>query len=510
MQPEMTRRPLSLQDYVAMARRRLWLIVIPTLILPLASFLVSLKLSNRFTSKALVLIEQPRVPDNFVKPIVTEDLTERLTTMQEQILSRTKLQPIIERFSLFKNQRVLMEEKVDLMRQAIKVDPVRTLIPTAAGGIPGFNISFTAENASSAQQVCGELVSMFMSANLQEREQSAKGTTDFLRGQLEDAKSNLDEQDANLANFKQRYMGQLPGEEQVNFNLLATTNVQLEAGTQSLNRLEQERTYTESLLSQLVAARDASEGATPDNLDQQLAIAQTTLVRLEATLSPEHPDVVKAKAVIAALKARIHEESAKDASQTENAPNRNSNNKDMAEPDDSAKKTKVPNREPLPMQQLRAQIQSLDLAIADKRQEQSRIQKQLSDLEARLELSPKIEEQYKKVSRNYQTALQFYNDLLSKKTQSEMATDLEKQQQGEQFRIMDPPNLPEKPTFPDRPLFALGGLGGGLALGLGLVFICEVQDRSIRNEKDATFYLELPVLGMLPVLDSISGQGAHQ
>jgi len=507
----MTRRQLNIEDYVAMARRRVWLIVIPTLLLPLASFLVSVKLRNRFTSTALVLIEQPRVPDNFVKPIVTENLTERLTSMQEQILSRTKLQPIIERFSLFKDQRVLMEEKVELMREAIKVDAVRTFIPTATGGVPGFNISFTSDNAATAQQVCGELVSMFMSANLQEREQSAKGTTDFLRGQLEEAKNNLDEQDANVASFKQRFIGQLPGEEQINFSLLTSAKVQLDAATQALNRLEQQRAYTESLLSQQVAAHDASQGATPESLDQQLASAQTALVRLEATLSPEHPDVMKAKAVIAALKARIQEESAKDSGQAENAPNSNNSNKeDMVGSDGSAKKTKGLSHEPLSIQQLRAQLKALDLEIEDKRQEQSRIEKGIPDLEARLQLSPKIEVEYKKVSRNYQIALQFYNDLLAKKTQSEMATDLEKQQQGEQFRIMDPPNLPEKPTFPDRPLFALGGLGGGLALGVGLAFLLETQDRSIRNEKDAAFYLELPVLGMLPVMNSGAGKGAQR
>jgi polysaccharide chain length determinant protein (PEP-CTERM system associated) len=496
-----------MQDYVTMARRRVWLIVIPTLILPIAAYLVSLEIPNRFTSKTLVLIEQQRVPDSFVKPIVTEDLTQRLTTMQEQILSRTRLQPIIDRFSLFKDDGASMEERVELMRKAIKVEPVRTLIPTQAGSVPGFYISFTADNPRTAQQVCGEITSMFMSANLRDREQSAEGTTDFLRGQLEDAKRDLDEQDANLASFKQKYMGQLPGEEQINFNLIASGNVQLEAVTQALNRLEQDRTYTESLLSQQVAAREVSGGTNPETLLQQLESAKTNLLRLEATLRPEHPDVVRAKADVAALETSLQQQSAStETTKTENAPNENSSNaEDMIGPSDPVKKSKAASREPLPIQQLRAQIESLDFAIKDKQQEQSQIQKQLSVLGARLQLSPKVEEDYKKLSRNYQTALQFYNDLLAKKTQSEMATDLEKRQQGEQFRVMDPPNLPEKPTFPDRPLFALSGLGGGLALAFGLVLIREMQDRSIHNEKDAEFYLELPVLGMLPALDSVTG-----
>jgi polysaccharide chain length determinant protein (PEP-CTERM system associated) len=510
----MTRhRQLGMQDYFAMVRRRVWLIVIPTLVVPITAYLVSIKIPDRFTSKTLVLIEQQKVPDNFVKPIVTEDLTERLTTMQEQILSRTRLQPIIEQFSLFKDERASMEEKVDFMRKAIKVEPVKTLIPTQAGSLPGFYISFTTDNARTAQQVCGEITSMFMSANLRDREQSAEGTTDFLRGQLEDAKRDLDEQDAKLASFKQRYMGQLPGDEQINLNLIASANVQLEAATQALSRLEQDRAYTESLLSQQVAARDASGGASPETLEQQLATAQTNLLRLEATLSPEHPDVVKAKADVAALKASLQEESpVRDATKTADTPKKNTtaNAEDLARSGEAAKTSKSGSHEPLSIQQLRAQIQSLDLAIKDKREAQSRIQKQLPALEGRLQLSPKVEEEYKKLSRNYQTALLFYNDLLTKKTQSEMATDLEKRQQGEQFRVMDPPHLPEKPTFPDRPLFALGGLGGGLVLGFGLALICEMQNKAIHNQKDVEFYLELPVLGMLPVLNSVKANGVRR
>jgi capsular polysaccharide biosynthesis protein len=121
-------------------------------------------------------------------------------------------------------------------------------------------------------------------------------------------------------------------------------------------------------------------------------------------------------------------------------------------------------------------------------------------------LSPVVEQQYKELTRDYQTALDFHNDLLSKKTQSEMATDLERRQQGEQFRVMDPANLPERPSFPNRPLFALGGLGGGLALGLGLALVLEMRDKSLRNERDVEFYLQLPTLALLPSVQSGNGK----
>jgi protein tyrosine kinase modulator len=481
-------REWSTEDYFEMIRRHMWLILLPAILVPIATYLVSLKIPNRYTSRTLILVDQQKVPDSFVKPVVTEDLTGRLATMQEQILSRTRLQPIIEHFGLFRGENIPMEEKVEQARKAIKVEPVRSLIRTQAGELPGFYVSFTSDKAQIAQQVCGEITSMFMSENLRAREQSAQGTTDFLRSQLEDAKRNLDEQDAKLASFKQRYIGQLPGQEEMNFTLLNSVKSQLEAATQSLSRSEQDKTYTESLLAQQVAARRSAGTTNPETMEQQLATLQSNLVRLEATYTPEHPDVVKVRADVAALKAKLQQQ----------------------EPAASVDKTaKTPASEPLSIQQLRAQIRSLDIEIKNKKQEQDRLQKQLQTYQARLQLSPKIEEEAKKLTRDYQTALQFYNELLAKKTQSEMATDLEKKQQGEQFRVMDPPNLPEKPTFPDRPLFALGGLGGGLILGFGLAFVLELRDKSIRNEKDVEFYLQLPTLGLIPSLE-LAGVNGHK
>ena len=117
-----------------------------------------------------------------------------------------------------------------------------------------------------------------------------------------------------------------------------------------------------------------------------------------------------------------------------------------------------------------------------------------------------VEEQYKQLTRDHETALEFYNDLLKKKNQSEMATDLEKRQQGEQFRVLDPPNLPERPTFPDPILFSAGGLGGGLAIGLGIVFLLEFMKKSIRSEKDVTFYLQMATLVTIPDLDEESSK----
>jgi uncharacterized protein involved in exopolysaccharide biosynthesis len=136
--------------------------------------------------------------------------------------------------------------------------------------------------------------------------------------------------------------------------------------------------------------------------------------------------------------------------------------------------------------------------IQERTVKQEEIQRQIKMYQARVQSSPAVEQEYKELTRDFQTALEFYNDLLKKRDQSAMATDLERRQQGEQFRVLDPANLPDKPSFPDKVLFGFGGFGGGLALGIGLAFLMELQDTSLRTERDVESLLNLPVLATVP------------
>jgi uncharacterized protein involved in exopolysaccharide biosynthesis len=199
---------------------------------------------------------------------------------------------------------------------------------------------------------------------------------------------------------------------------------------------------------------------------------------LQARYTDEHPDVIKAKGGIAQLQKKIEE-----------AGGAGGVGKSMKE----GLSVEAPQ-----VQQLRAQLQQVEVTIRQRSAEQSRIQQEVSRLQAKLQLSPAVEQEYKSLTRDYQTALGIYNDLLKKQSDSEMATDLERRQQGEQFRVLDPPSLPQKPTFPNRPLFGLGGLAGGLAIGLAIVFLQVAQDRTLRTDRDVEFFLKLPTLAMIP------------
>ena len=482
-------RELTFDDYLGILRRRLWVILVPAVLAAVGTYAFSRKIPNRYTSQTLVMVEQPKVPEHYVRAVVTEQLNQRLGTMREEILSRPRLEPIIQRLGLFKNEigRVPVEDLVDRLRKSITLRPVPSV--GEGGPIPGFYVSFTAGDPRLAQQVCSEITSVFMEENLRLREERAVGTTDFLEKELEEAKRKLDEQDARLADFKRRHIGQLPDQENTNLNILAGIRSQFDAVTQSLSRAYQDKAYTESLLAQQVASREWSKaGGNPLTLEQQLANLQAQLVTLQARYTSNHPDVIKMKNDIAQLKNKI---AALEAAEKSRPVEKNTDQAALNEPPQ--------------IQQLRNQIYSLERTIKEKTLEQERLREQVRLYQSRVELSPLIEQRYKDITRDYHTALTFYNELLTKKNQSEMATNLERRQQGAQFRVLDPPNLPVKPSYPDRMAFAGGGLGGGLAFGLALALLLELRDKSMRTDRDIEFYLELPALALVPSIGAENG-----
>ncbi len=476
-------RPLKPSDYAAIAKRRAFYIVLPVIVCAAIALGISYFISPRYVSQTLVLIEQPKVPDNYVKPVITSDLDDRLASMKEQILSRSRIQPIIEKFNLFPGLK--MDEKLDAARKDIDIKPIRSEI-SRSNGLPGFFISFKASDPRTAQQVCGEITSLFVDANLRDRAQSAQGTTDFLESQLAEAKSNLDTQDAKLADFQRKYSGRLPDEQNANMNMMGSTNSQLDAVTQQIARMEQDKAYQESLLAQqqsslqTMMSQSRTSAPTMDERKAQLTQMEAEEADLSTRYTDSYPDVVSIRRKIADLKREM----AKPAPAASGASSSST---------PSATAAKVP--EPLGIQQLRAAIRATDSGINQKRAEQMQLQGSIRQYQDRLQSSPLVEEEYKQLTRDYQTAQSFYDDLLAKKKQSEMAINLERRQQGEQFRVMDEPNLPDSPSFPNRPLFGAGGAFLGLLLGLALSAFLEYRNTAIRTDEDVYAFLHLPTLG---------------
>jgi polysaccharide chain length determinant protein (PEP-CTERM system associated) len=472
----------AMEDVRRVIRKRWWIIPICLVTCGGLGLLVASLLPKEYTSQTLVLVAKPTVPTEYVRPVVTEDLNRRLASMQEQILSRTRLEPVIEQFGLYHEDRnkVHVEELIDRLRRAIEISPLAPMAGTEDRSMPGFSVKVTFDNPQSAQQICTSITSMFMEQNASALEQQAVRTTSFLSEELNKAKAALDQQDAKLAQFKRQYMGSLPEEEQSNLGVLASLNSQLEANSQALNRAQQDRAFGESLLEQQQANWKAAQtGQNPETMEDQLRIAQDQLTALEGLYTAKHPDVIKKRSQVEELKKRIGQ-----------AP-------EIVNPS----KEKKPAVEPAQIQQLRANLREQDLNIADLTKRQGQIQDQIRVLQGRVQASPMVEQQLKEFMRNYQSAADFYNELLKNREHSAMATSLAHQQEGEQFRVLDPPSLPASPSFPKRINFIVEGLGAGSMLAIVILYILMAMDTSLYTEKDVETCLKVPVLVGIPMLE---------
>ena len=531
-------RPMVVDDYLRIVRRKFWVALIPAAVVSIATYVVFLKIPDRYTSQTLILIEQQKVPDTYVKTIVTGELNERLASMQEQILSRTRLQPEVQRFDLYNDTSLPMDDKVDQLRKAIIVTPVRPMAETGSNSLPGFGIAVTLSSPRVSQQVCTDITSMFIEESLKQREDEAQSTTAFLDKELDDAKQSLDQIGQRLAVFKEKYIGEMPDDEQQNVALLNTLNTQLDSVNQMLSRDQQTKSFTQGMLDdQIALAKKAKEqpgevaASNPENLQQQLERAQTDLTELQSQYTDSYPDVIAKKAEIEELKHKIDGGTAAgtkaDAASTEKpktatgdgssggatsaassttaataanagAPPASAGTSNPAAEMKIAEGAKdgVDASQTVPdtpqIRQLRTQLFLVNQEIRDKTKLQDRLRSDIGKYEARLHLSPVVEEQLEQLTRDESTAKEIYNDRLQKRDNARMATNLELRQQGETFNILDPASLPEKPSFPNRPLFSGVGFAFGLALGVGLILVLEYRDKSLVGEQDVEFFLKLP------------------
>ena len=476
-------RSLNVDDYLTILKRRWWIIAIPAIILPIIAIGATHFITPQYLSSTLILIDQQKVSGDFVKSLNTEALDSRLAYYTEKILSRTSIEPIITRYNLFGDQHMSMDQRVDATRKSLHIEAIQSEI-ARSNGLPGFRIAFTAQDPRTAQQVCADITSLFTGENLKMREAQAEGTTDFLQEQINGAKRNLDDLDAKVAEFQRKNFGMLPGDEGSNVNVMSSLQSQLEATTGQIQGLEQNQNVAEALLAQqtqpTTSAAAAAAVQTPQAREAELAILENQKADLLTRDTPEHPDVRAVERKIADLRAQMAKE--------ESAP----------PPAAATTTTPSPNRqESANVVQLRAQLRGLTLAIQAKHKQQDDLLAQLRAYQGRIQSSPQVAAEYKELTRNYDTASAFYNQLQTKMDQSQMTTALENRQEGETFSVLDASSLPTEPTYPKQSVFAMGGLGAGVALGVLIVALLEYKDTAMRTERDVWEFTQLPTLAVI-------------
>jgi polysaccharide chain length determinant protein (PEP-CTERM system associated) len=472
------------EDYLTLIRRRWLLITILGIVGAFAAYGISKLIPNRYESQSEILVEQPTVAG--VAPLVQENLNDRLVTLRQQVLSRARLETLIRQTGVAsEDTHASMDPLIFKLQKAIDVSPIRPPGDDGSTKVLGFSVSVDWDNPRQAQELCTAVTSVFIEENIKRRQQNSEDTNQFLAQQISDARAKIDEQNAKLAAFEAHHVGFSPEAPQQNFELLSGLYSQLDATTQAITRAQLDKNLAQSTLTQQIAARQASQtGKNPETFEEELAALQTQLASLQARYTDNYPDVIKTKIQIEALKKKI----AESQGQEKGLDLEGNGNGAM---------------EPLQFIQLRAQIRADNQVITEKTKEQERLQAQINVAELRVQATPAVEQEYKQLTLDHQTAVDFYNDLLKRRDASAMATDLDRRQEGEQWSLLQPADLPIEPSFPNRPLFAGGGFAGGIVLGLGLAFLLEIRDTTLRSERDVESTLRLPVLAMIPAVEDL-------
>ena len=484
---------LEAKDLRAIVVRWRWWLLGPFLLLGWLGFAVAHQWPYLYRSEALVLVVEQRVPEQYVTPNVVSNPEDRLQSMTQQILSRTRLETLIEEFKLYPWERAhdTMEDVVDKMRQDIGIEPVQT--QGRPGELTAFRISYSARSAMVAQRVTNELTSLFIEENLEARTQASIRTTSFLESQLESARKDLAQQEQRESEFKRRYLGELPEQEGSNLGLLNSLEAQLHSSTDALERTMQQKIYYQSMKSEYATIERASGGkvgsdgsSTPlSAADTELKELRKQLADLRVSLTPQHPDIIKLEDEIReweALKQRLNV--SPDASASKNAPA------------GETQSGPAPNPDPA-LAEIDSRLKSIDAEVRDREKETDAIRTRIREVQSHLSLTPLREQEFAEITRAYENSTEYYQSLLHKKLQSELATNLEKRQQGEQFRILDPASLPQKPSEPNPLEIIFFGWASGLCGGIGLMAAREIRDKTLRGEWDVA---ELPVVVRIPTL----------
>jgi uncharacterized protein involved in exopolysaccharide biosynthesis len=424
--------------------------------------------------------------------VITHDFTDRVNELQGSILSIPNLQTMVTNMGLAKPGEAA-EKLAEEIRPNVSVLPFISPLTQAEAGlankkkpgtveaVPTVSITYIdSGSAERAQRICNQLANQFVTADLTLRGETTKETSEFMTRQVLAAKQDLDNQDATLANFKKAHWGELPGDADNNMKMLQSQMTQLDATTQSLNRAQQDKSYAESMLAQSLAAWKASLSSTnPQTLEQQLTALQTLLLQLQARYTDDYPDVVKTKADIAKVQGRLDEL-----------------NKQTVSP--SAASEKASANEPPEIRQQRLQIHQYQEAIDQYARAQRDLQASITHYQSLTKTSPEIEQEWSVLNRDYASKQKFYNDLLGRQDSADLGKQAETSEEGEQVTIGQSANKPDSPTFPNRILFAAGGLGAALGLGLLMAIWLEFSDKSIRTERDAAIAMDLPLLISVP------------
>jgi uncharacterized protein involved in exopolysaccharide biosynthesis len=530
----MTSYTPTVNEYLAVLRRRKWQFIVPVVLLSVASTIVAAYIPAKYRSEATILVEQQDVTADLVPSGVTSLADQRIQLISQRVMSTANLGSIIAKFDLYPEarQNQSINAAVEILRNAITIDVASADIIDPRTGRQqqatiAFSIGYENKSPEVAQKVAEELVSLFLAENLEQRKAAVEEASVFLTAEADKLGRRITDLEARLASFKEAHQGSLPEFSQLNRELLARTETKLSENAQAIRTLSEQQVFLQSELAQLSPI--GGSGDQQISPEARLRELETLNVALAARYSADHPDRVQLRGEIAALRAEIgqsdiralQQELARLQSELALLTERYSD----AHPDVQAVKRSIAatrtevaaarragldgaglwaiNEASNPAYvELRARLDASRLEMGALKAEREELEERLAALEGRIAEAPQIELEYKALVRDYDNALARYNEVRDKQMQAELAAALEVNRKGERFSQIEPPVIPEAPFSPNRPVILLLGLVLSAAAGAGHVALREVMDDRIYGALHVERAAGAPPLVAVPVIET--------
>jgi len=475
-----------LTDYLEILRRRVWFIVVPFVLVMAGVSVYAVVAPREYKAGTLVLVTPQRVPEAFVQATVTAKIEERLQTIAQEVMSRTRLERVIAEMRLYENERKSMapEEVVALMQKNVKLE-----LPTKRDEKGYFTINYIGKDPQVVTSVANRLASLFIEENLKVREQQAVGTTEFLSTELSAVKTTLDAQESQIAQYKRRFMGELPEQRDTNLKIYEQLQAHAQRLGESLRAAQDRKLFLQKELS------DIESGASSGSYLPRMKGGSPVVVQTGRP-GPEGAGTYEAQKE--ALTRQLQDLRTR---YTENHPDVVNTQKKLQDLDKN-KETYSQSRDPR-YREIKSQLAVTDLEIKRLQSESSQIARQISNYRGRIENVPIREQDMAALMREYHNTKENYDRLLKKNQDAQQAENLEKRQKGEQFKVIDPARVPEKPFSPDIPKLYLIALALGLGAGFATAFFVEQSDRTFHEADDLENAFGLKVLANIPSMEKM-------
>lgn len=468
------------EDILKVLRKRFWVVLVPWAIIAAATAGVARKLPDMYRSTALIQVVPPQVSEAIVRSTGNTRFEEKLNATQQSILSRNRLEAIIQEFNLYPGERRtrIMQEVVERMRRDINVRPQKGEV---------FAVHYVGRNPHTVWKVTEQLARQFIDESVKDGTRRAEGTSSFIESQVDEAKRKLVVVEDKLKDYKIRHSGELPTQQAANMNAIQTINANLNSIAQALSADMASKASTERLIESLEAQGEpvsvlpaAAQGG--GTAAQRLAVAKANLANALTIrrLKPEHPDVVLLQSQIRKLQQEADEEALRAPVGVAVA----------ASPTQAR------------LAGLRDEVERLNKQIARNQEQEKKLRAAAAGYQARIDQVPVRETELVELTREYEVLSGVYQNLVKARENTNMSLNLNRQQFGEQFTLIDPARLPERPFSPDRLMINLFGIMGGLAAGVVLVGLLEYRDGTFKADHEVASVLALPVLAVVPLMRS--------